>query len=126
MYDFGSMNEANAPSEPTAIPVDHAFVCDDCGNRWYYTRNRCPDCRGDDISTYELADGELVAWTTVAVTPVDVRSSNPLGLARFSDVQLIAQVSDDEVSIGDPVEFAGAYRLRNGGETVEPRLTVVE
>lgn len=120
------MSEANDPSESTAMPVDHAFACDDCGNRWYYTRNRCPNCRSDGISTYELADGELVAWTDVAVTPSDVRSSNRLGLARFGDVQLIAQVSDDEVSVGDRVAFAGAYRLRNGDETAEPRLTVVE
>ena len=120
------MTEAHAPSESTAIPVDRAFVCDDCGNRWYYTRNRCPDCRGDAISTYELADGELLAWTDVAVTPADVRSSNRLGLARFGDVQLIAQVSDDEISVGDRVEFAGAYRLRDGDETTQPRLTTVE
>ena len=120
------MTDATAPSESTALPVDRAFVCDDCGNRWYYTRHRCPDCRGDEISTYELADGELLAWTDVAVTPADVRSPNRLGLARFGDVRLIAQVSDDEVSVGDRVEFAGAYHLRKGDETVEPRLTVVE
>jgi uncharacterized OB-fold protein len=103
------------------IPVDRAFVCDDCGCRWYYTRSRCPDCGGDGISTYRLDAGELLAVTDIAVTPPDVRSPNRVGLARFGDVQLIAQLRDD-ASVGDRVVFAGEFRLREGDEPTKPRL----
>ena len=119
-----SLSEPNAASE--TLPVDHAFVCSACGHRWYYTRSRCPDCGAADPSTYELADGELVAWTDIAVTPRDVRSPNRVGLARFGDVTVIAQVDADSISVGDPVSFAGSHRLRDGTDADQPRLTPLE
>ena len=105
------------------LRVDEAFVCDDCGERWYYTRRRCPECGGTDVSTYVLGEGELVAYTEVRVTPPDVRSPNLLGLARFDEVRLIAQLADDDPSVGERLTFAGAARLREGDRREHPRLT---
>ena len=116
------MNDAPAGREKPET-VDQAFVCEDCGSRWYYDRYRCPDCAGKEHSLYELGTGELVAVTTVEMTPADVRSPNPLGLARFGDVQLLAQLDDETLEAGDPVEFAGAYRLRHDSDETQPRLT---
>ncbi len=31
------MTDSNDTAEFDSIPVDHAFVCADCGHRWYYT-----------------------------------------------------------------------------------------
>jgi uncharacterized OB-fold protein len=120
------MTDHDSTRETDGLPADAAFVCDDCGRRWYYTRGRCPDCQSDSVSTYQLTEGELIARTDIAVTPDDVRSPNPVGLVRFDDVQLIAQLADDSVSVGDRVAFAGAHRLRADDETEQPRLTPVE
>lgn len=121
------MTATDSVTEEAPIPVDHAFVCSVCDNRWYYTRDRCPDCGAADPSTYELGDGELVAWTDVAVTPRDVRRPNRIGLARFGDVAVIAQIDADAdvISVGDPVTFAGSHRLRDGTDE-KPRLTPVD
>lgn len=122
-------------SEPTGVvvdlldepvAVDRAFRCADCGRRWYYHRRRCPDCSGTDATTYELGTGELVAVTSVEMTPPDVRSPNRLGLARFDGVRLIAQLADETLSPGDIVAFAGAHRLRDGQEELRPRLTAAD
>lgn len=118
-------DDAHAHESESTLPADHAFVCDRCDRRWYYTRARCPACGCDDSSTYELGTGELLARTAVAVTPPDVRSPNDLGLAEFGDVRLIAQL-DTAASVGDRVAFAGSHRLRDGDRTRHPRLTVVE
>ncbi|MFT4946260.1 MAG: putative OB-fold protein [Natronomonas sp.] len=113
------------PATGEALPVDHAFVCPACDHRWYYTRARCPECAHDEPSTYELGTGDVVATTTVEVTPPDVRSPNRLGLVRFEAVQLIAQLEGEEVSVGDTVEFTGEYQLRDGQEFTGPRLSPV-
>lgn len=105
--------------------VDEAFVCEACGERWYYTRVRCPDCGSDAVGTYELDAGEVLAVTEVAVTPPDVRSPNRLGLVSFDGVRLIAQL-DDEATSGDSVAFAGRHRLRTSDDSEQPRLTTVE
>ena len=109
-----------------SVAVDRAFRCTDCGRRWYYQRRRCPDCSGTDATTYALETGVLVAVTSVETTPPDVRSPNRLGLARFDGVQLIAQLADEALSVGDAVEFAGAYRLRDEQERSRPRLSAVD
>lgn len=119
------MTDRDSSRETAHVPVDHAFVCHGCDRRWYYTRRRCPDCSGREVSTYELATGELVGWTESAVTPADVRQPNRLGLARFGEVQLVAQLAED-VPIGSRVEFAGTHRLRADDETGKPRLVTVD
>ena len=111
---------------PDDLAVDRAFVCDGCGARWYYDRHRCPDCSGRAIGTYELDEGVLVARTTVEMTPPDVRSPNHLGIARFGEVQLTAQLVDGDVAVGDRVAFAGAYRLRDGRDATDPRLAAID
>lgn len=118
-----SEHTTTVPAEP---PVDHAFRCANCDHRWYYTRARCSECGHGKSSTFELGTAEVVATTTVEVTPEDVRSPNPLALVSFGDVQLTAQLVDQSISVGDAVEFADQYWLRDGDESTKPRLTAVE
>ncbi|WP_121743306.1 Zn-ribbon domain-containing OB-fold protein [Natronorubrum halophilum] len=109
------------------IPVDHAFVCESCGNRWYYTRDRCAECRSTAIDSYQLQQGEVVAATTVHATPPGVRSPNRLGLVQFEHgVTLIAQLRDDSAA-GDTVRFGSISILRDGDQPVSgPRLGGLE
>ena len=113
-------------TESTERPVEQAFVCEDCDQRWYYTRNYCANCGGDRVATYSLTSGELVALTRVNVTPADVRSPNLLGLAEFGDVRVIAQLTDETASVGDTVTFAGEYQLRDGDTRGRARLEGVD
>lgn len=112
----------------TANPGD-AFRCESCDGRWYYTRPFCPDCGSEDVTTYSLDTGVLLAKTTVHVTPDDVREPNELGLVRFdSGVQVIAQLGDATLSVGDGVAFEGEHVLRGGSEepVVGPRLVAAD
>ncbi len=112
-------------TQRTEPHAGEAFVCEDCGARWYYTRQRCPDCGGGAIDTYALGEGELLAVTEARVTPEDVRSPNHLGLARFGDVRLVAQLADGSGAVGDTVAFGGAHELRGNRPGDHPRLRVV-
>lgn len=109
------------------VPTDHAFVCESCGNRWYYTRERCPECRSTAVDSYRLRQGEVVTATTVHATPPGVRSPNRLGLVRFEHgVTLIAQLRDDS-SAGDAVRFGEVSALRDGDRPASgPRLGGLE
>ena len=118
------MRDRQSTTRTDRIAVDEAFVCEHCGHRWYYTRSNCPNCRRDRVTTYTLGEGTLIAVTSVVMTPPDVRSPNPLGIARFGEVQVVGQLAQ-EAAVGDRVTFAGAYRLRDGDEETNPRLTVV-
>jgi uncharacterized OB-fold protein len=91
-----------------------ATACADCGEAWAYDRVRCPVCGGRDFESRSLGTGELVATTVSRVTPPGVREPNPLGIARFGDVQLTAQLADDDLEPGDGVVLAGEYELREG------------
>jgi uncharacterized OB-fold protein len=110
------------------VPADRAFVCDDCGHRWYYDRRRCPACgRGaDSAATVPLEEGEVVATTTVETTPLDVRAPNHLALARFDEVRLIAQAADGDLTPGDAVRFEGSHQLREGRDRTDPWLVAVD
>lgn len=108
-----------------SLRADEAFRCLDCDRRWYYARARCPDCAGREFGTYALDEGVVVARTTVHTTPPDVRSPNALGFVRFDNgVQVVAQLSDDAVGVGDTVAFAGSTPLRDG-DAPQPRLVSV-
>ncbi|QUO48025.1 hypothetical protein [Halorubrum ruber] len=110
------------------VPADRAFVCDDCGHRWYYDRRRCPACGhgAESAATVRLETGAVVATTTVETTPPDVRAPNHLALVRFDEVQLIAQAADGDLSPGDRVRFDGSHRLREGRDRTDPRLVAVD
>lgn len=97
-----------------------ATACRDCGEAWAYDRVRCPVCGGRDFEERILGDGVLVATTVSRVTPPGVREPNPLGIARFGDVQLTAQLAADDLEPGDDVVLAGDYELRDGDRG--PRL----
>jgi len=91
-----------------------ATACVDCGEAWAYDRVRCPACGGRDFESRPLGEGELVATTVSRVTPPGVREPNALGVARFGDVQLTAQLADDDLEPGENVVLAGEYELRDG------------
>lgn len=91
-----------------------ATVCIDCGEAWAYDRVRCPACGGRDFEPRELGEGTLVATTVSRVTPPGVREPNPLGIARFGDVQVTAQLGAGDLDAGDEVVLAGDYELRAG------------
>ena len=114
-------------SPPADVPVDHAMVCQSCDARWYYSRRRCPACHSTAFASYPLGTGELLAITTVHVTPSGVRSPNRLGLVRFDDgVSLIAQLTGSP-AVGDRVAFEDLVVLRDGEDpVVGPQLTTTE
>jgi len=91
-----------------------ATACTDCGEAWAYDRVRCPNCGGRDFESRALGEGELVATTVSRVTPPGVREPNPLGIARFGDVQVTAQLADEDLNSGDSVVLSGDYELREG------------
>lgn len=98
-------------------------ACAECETRSYYAGSRCPACGGRTERVDEdLGRGELVAVTTVHVTPPGVPSPNRLGVARFDgDVQVLAQLADD-LDAGDTVALRGDEALDESGETRGPRL----
>ncbi|MXR43286.1 hypothetical protein GRX01_18350 [Halobaculum sp. WSA2] len=127
--DSRSEAEADDRGRDGDPPADRAFVCRECGRRWYYTKPQCPDCDSDPSAhgTEELGEGTVRAVTRVEVTPADVRSPNRLALADFDGVGLIAQVAgDDDPTAGDHVAFAGSFTLRGDGDRPQPRLRVIE
>jgi hypothetical protein len=62
----------------------------------------------------------------VETTPPDVRAPNRLALARFGEVQLIAQAADGDLSPGDTVRFEWSHRLRESPDQTDPRLVAVD
>lgn len=102
---------------------DRAFVCTSCEHRWYYSGERCPECGAEDVDTYQLAEGRVVATTTVHATPPGVREPNSLAIVRFDDITLIAQLEDETIETGDDVTFGEESVLRDGDTAIEgPRL----
>mgnify|MGYP006273889577 CR=1 FL=1 len=126
-HDHGSETTPDDRGRDGDPPADRAFVCRECGHRWYYTKPRCLDCGSDPSvhGTEELGEGEVQAVTRVEVTPGDVRSPNRLALADFDGVGLIAQV-DGGAAVGDRVAFAGSFTLRDGDDEPQPRLRAIE
>lgn len=101
-----------------------ATECMDCGAGWAYDRVRCHDCGGNDVRKVELGVGELVSTTVSRVTPPGVREPNPLGIADFDDVSLVAQLADEDLTAGEDVVLTGEYELRDG--YVGPRLEATD
>lgn len=97
-----------------------ATECVACGAASAYDRVRCRECGGDEFRDVELGEGELVSTTVSRVTPPGVREPNPLGIARFGDVAITAQLAESDLSAGDAVVLAGEYERRDG--TRGPRL----
>lgn len=91
-----------------------AFECAACGRRTFYTKRRCLDCGSADLREVDPGIGELLAVTSVHVTPDGVREPNDLGLAAFPyGANVIAQLGED-LSVDDPVRLAGDHELRRG------------
>lgn len=73
------------------------------------------DCGSRQWDTQEPGTGELLAITTVQVTPKGVREPNQLGLAEFEGANLIAQIGND-LDVGDGVKIDDGNVLREGDE----------
>jgi len=92
--------------------------CADCGRRSFYSKRRCLDCGSDDLVDAPAGDGELLATTTVHVTPEGVREPNALGLAAFSGgANVVAQLAD-AAAVGDTVRLSGERDLRTTDDGV--------
>lgn len=118
--DGGEPTDGQGTTERDRRATAVALECTTCGAASAYDRVRCRHCGGDEFRAVELGEGELVSTTVSRVTPPDVREPNPLGVARFGDVALTAQLADETLSAGDAVVLAGDYELRDG--TRGPRL----
>lgn len=104
--------------------MSRALECEACGRRTFYEKRRCPDCGSDDLVETLPGTGELLAVTTVHVTPEGVREPNELGLAAFpGDANVVAQLGDS-LSVGDSVALDGDHELRrrDDGALVGARL----
>lgn len=87
--------------------------CADCGYRTFYEKQHCMDCGSQEWDNQEPGVGELLAITTVHVSPKGVRSPNRLGLAKFEGANLVAQIGED-LSVGDNVKLDDGNILREG------------
>lgn len=90
--------------------------CENCGRRTFYTKRSCLDCGRQTFRECEPGDGELLAITTVHVTPDGVREPNILGLASFGGANLVAQLADDALAVGDRVRLDGEVKLREAND----------
>jgi uncharacterized OB-fold protein len=108
--------------------MSRALECSACGRRSFYEKRRCLDCGSDAFEEVDPGTGELLAVTTVEVTPAGVREPNALGIAAFDgDANVVAQLDDPAaVAVGDSVRLEGDHDLRQAedGPIVGPRLVV--
>lgn len=106
--------------------MSRALECSACGRRSFYDKRRCLDCGSDTFEEVDPGTGELLAVTTVEVTPDGVREPNVLGIAAFDgDANVVAQLDDPAaVDVGDSVRLDGDHDLRQAedGPIVGPRL----
>ncbi|MDS0476907.1 OB-fold domain-containing protein [Natrinema sp. 1APR25-10V2] len=102
--------------------------CTDCGNCTFYEKRRCLECGNSSWIEREPGTGELLAITTVHVSPDGVPTPNLLGLAQFEDeVNLVGQLESD-LAVGDPVKLDTGRTLRDNGNKTRtgPRLVSAE
>ena len=89
--------------------------CRRCGWRSFYRDTYCPDCGHNEVLTLNPGNGELLATTTVHVTPDGVREPNRLGIAVFAGgANAVAQLGDESLSVGDSVRLEEECVLREG------------
>lgn len=98
--------------------------CTNCGCRTFYEKRCCLECGNDSWTEREPGTGELLAITTVHVSPDGVPEPNRLGLARFEGgANLVAQLGSD-LTVGDTIELDDENMLRDSGTGIRtgPRL----
>jgi len=92
--------------------MSRVLECEACGWRSFYEKRRCLECGESDLFVTTPGTGELLAVTTVHVTPEGVREPNELGIASFpSDANVVAQLGQS-LSVGDSVALDGDHELR--------------
>ncbi|NHN48021.1 hypothetical protein G9464_10480 [Halostella sp. JP-L12] len=87
--------------------------CSNCGYRTFYKKKHCLECGGQEWNKQEPGVGELLAITTVHVSPEGVREPNRLGIARFEGANLVAQIRKG-LNPGDNVKLDDSNILREG------------
>ena len=98
-------------------------VCPECGNKMFPPRDVCPEC--SDTSPQPLYQfsgrGEVYSYTTVHNPPEGYQEMAPytVALVKLEEGPLITaqltDVSNDDVSIGMPVEMV-TRKLQTQGE----------
>ncbi|SEP16718.1 hypothetical protein SAMN04487948_11811 [Halogranum amylolyticum] len=85
--------------------------CANCGYRTFYKKRHCMECGSQQWDKQESGIGELLAITSVHVSPKGVRKPNRLGLAKFEGANLVAQIGKD-LNVGDNVKIDNGNTLR--------------
>lgn len=99
--------------------MSELIECVACGRRSFYEKRRCLECGASTFETVVAGTGELLSVTTVHVTPDGVREPNVLGLAAFEGgANVIAQLDDPTLQIGDAVRLTPDRALRTTGDGV--------
>lgn len=87
--------------------------CTNCGNCTFYEKYRCLECGNSSWIKREPGTGELLAITTVHVSPDGVSTPNLLGLAQFEDgANFVGQLESD-LTVGDSVKLDTGRILRD-------------
>lgn len=89
--------------------------CTNCGYRTFYEKRHCMECGNQQWDKRDPGVGELLAITTVHVSPTGVREPNQIGLAKFEGANLIAQTRED-LDVGDSVKLDDGNVLREGDD----------
>ncbi len=98
--------------------------CTDCGNRTFYEKQRCLECGNSSWIERDPGTGEILAITTVHVSPDGVSTPNLLGLVQFEDgVNFVGQL-ESNLTVGDRVKLDTGSILRENenGTKIGPRL----
>lgn len=88
------------------------FECENCGERTFYRKDRCPSCGDDRYTERDPGVGEVVSVTRVHVTPPGVREPNDLGLVTFGDGDGFIVQLEGDLDVGDDVRLAADRPLR--------------
>lgn len=101
--------------------------CTECGHQTFYDKHWCPDCAHETFRTRDPGVGTLRAITMVHITPDGLPAPLALGIARFDNARVIAQL-DDDLSVGASVRLEDGFELREciGEQVHGSRLVAVD
>ncbi|MDY7081055.1 MAG: zinc ribbon domain-containing protein [Halobacteria archaeon] len=87
--------------------------CDECGHVTGSPKAACPDCGNRDIEVVQLPEtGEVYSETTINVPPEGFEERGyEIAVVQLGDARVLGR-SDDDLDIGDEVEFTGAEEIK--------------
>lgn len=92
--------------------------CTECGKYTFYEKRCCLECGNDSWVECDPGSGELLAVTTVHISPEGVPEPNLLGLAQFENgVNLVGQLESD-LTVGESVELDPGRTLRSSEDGI--------